>query len=174
MAGDPANVHVWTKGDLYVLDPDQDFVAATHIPADVDTPLHADWLPAGLMLGDPGFELSRDIDETDLNAWQLKRFRTVWKNGKVDGTCTLFEDNEVIEDMLDPEGVPAQKARYLAMELEDEDFGIKERRFTTAEANVFFENDSAGEEPKGRPLRMRFYPDSTAKVFKILKSVVTP
>src|SRR5262245_28716334 len=90
---DPANVHVWETGDMYVLDPDVTFAAGTHIPANIDADLHADWKPGGLMLGDPGAEFRRDIDERDLNAWQLKRFRTVWRNGRVNGACTLFEDN---------------------------------------------------------------------------------
>jgi hypothetical protein len=169
MAGDPANVHVWETGDLYVYDPAE--TTAPTIPTDVDTALDAKWMPAGLMLGDPGAEFTRDIEETDLNAWQLKRFRTKFKNGKVDGACTLFEDNEVMDDLLDPEGVPMAKARYLAFVFVDPDTDHVERRFTTAKANVFVENDSQSEEPGGRPLRIRYYPDATAKIFTIQKSV---
>jgi hypothetical protein len=169
MAGDPANVHVWETGDLFVYDPDE--TTAPTVPADIDTALDPKWLPAGLMLGDPGFEFTRDIEETDLNAWQLKRFRTKFKNGKVDGACTLFEDNDVVDDMLDPEMQPTSKARYLAMVLVDSDTGHIERRFTKAKANVFVENDSQSEEPKGRPLRIRYYPDTTGKVFAIQKGV---
>jgi hypothetical protein len=171
MAGDPANVHVWETGDMFVHDPAVAFVAGTHIPADIDTALGVTWEPAGLMLGDPGAEFTRDIEETDLNAWQLKRFRTKFKNGKVDGACTLFEDNDVTDDLIDPEGVPMAKARYLAFVFVDPDTGHIERRFTKAKANVFVENDSQSEEPKGRPLRIRYYPDATGKIFSIQKGV---
>jgi hypothetical protein len=126
------------------------------------------------MLGDPGFELKHDVDETDLNAWQLKRFRTKFKNGRVDGTCTLFEDNDVVDDILDPEGVPTAKARHLAMVLWDSETGHTEMRITNNKANVFVENDSAAEDPKGRPVRMKFYPDKTGKIFTILKGTFVP
>ena len=174
MAGDPTNVRVWETGDLYILDPAVTFAAATHVPADVDTALDSDWQPAGLMLGDPGIEMPRDIEETDLNAWQLKRYRTKFKNGKVDGTATLLEDNDVVDDILDPTNQPTAKARYLAMEFIDSDTGWVERRFTKAKANLFVENDNQSEEPNGRPVRLRFYPDNTGKVFTILKGIPTP
>lgn len=176
MAGDPLNVFVWETGDLFVW-MGAAAPAAGDIPADIDTDLTTTtgkWEPAGLMLGDPGAEFTRDIDETDLNAWQLKRFRTVWKNGKVDGACTLYEDNNVTDDLIDPEGVPKQKARYLAFEFVDAEYEHRERRITKAKASVFVENDSASEEPKGRPLRIRYYPDSTGKIFVIQKGALVP
>ena len=180
MAGDPKYVRVWETGDMFVWTGTANPVPATDHPADIDADLviAADkWQPAGLMLGDPGAEFTRDIEETDLNAWQLKRFRTKFKNGKVDGACTLFEENDVVNDLIDPEGVPMAKGRFLAFEFVDPDHpsGIqKERRFTTIKANVFAENDSQSEEPKGRPLRIRYYPDANAKIFVIQKTVPTP
>jgi hypothetical protein len=48
--------------------------------------------------------------------------------------------------------------------------GIKEMRFTNSKASIFVENDSQSEEPKGRPLRIRYYPDSAGKIFTILKA----
>jgi hypothetical protein len=167
----PDAVHVWQTGDLFVFDPAQTYNPTTSIPADIDTALSADWLPAGLMLGDPGFEIKHDIDETDLNAWQIQRFRTKFRNGRVDGTCTLYEDNPVVDDILDPEGIPTAKARYLAMVLVDSDTGHVERRFTKRTANVFVENDSQADTPKGRPMRMKFYPDTAGKIFVVQKSV---
>lgn len=149
--------------------------AAGDLPTDIDDELDTatdKWAPAGLMLGDPGAEFTRDIEETDLNAWQLKRFRTVWKNGKVDGACTLYEDNEVTEDLLAADEVPKQKARYLAFEFVDAEYEHRERRITKAKASIFVENDSASEEPKGRPLRIRYYPDNTGKIFTIQKGAV--
>lgn len=171
MAGDPTNVNVWETGDLYIFDPDVEFVEATHLPATIDDPLPAQWEPAGLMQGDPGVELPRDIEETDMNAWQLKRFRTKFKNGKVDGNATLFEDNDVVNDLLAPDDVPTAKSRRVAMVFVDSDTGNVKRRFTTMPANLFVENDNHSEENNGRPVRMRFYPNSSKKVFTTQEGV---
>ncbi|WP_374159078.1 hypothetical protein ACEWX3_07600 [Mycobacterium sp. G7A2] len=168
---DTTKVRVWETGDLYIFDPDVDYVAATHVPADIDTALHAAWLPCGLMLGDPGVEMPRDIEESDLNAWQAKRYRTKWRNGKIDGNATLLEDNDVVNDILDPEKTPHHVARYVAMLFVDSDTGWVERRFTTMRANLFAENDNHNEEPDGIPIRIRFYPDNTNKVFTVQKGI---
>lgn len=168
---DTSKVRVWETGDLFIFDPEVTYVAATHIPADIDADIHAAWLPAGLMLGDPGVELPRDIEETDLNAWQAKRYRTKFKNGKIDGNATLLEDNDVVDDLLDPSKVPTARARRVAMVFVDADTGWVERRFTKTFANLFVENDSQSEEVKGRPVRLRFYPDNTSTIFTIQKGV---
>src|SRR5262245_3859915 len=174
MAGDPTKVNVWETGDLFIFDNATPFVPATHIPADVNTALNAAWKPAGLMLGDPGVQLPRSIDETDINAWQLKRFRTKFRNGKVDGNATLLEENTVTEDLLDPDMQPHQVSRYVAMEFLDSDTNYVKRRFTKAKANLFVENDTHSETPTGgRPVRMRFYPDATGKVFTTVKGTKT-
>jgi hypothetical protein len=172
---DPTNVHVWETGDLFIFDPAASFLEATHIPTDINDAMHAAWLPAGLILGDPGIEMPRDIDETDLNAWQLKRYRTKWRNGKLNGTATLLEDNAVVDDLLNINvtggvGVtlqPAHKARRLAMVFWDSDTNYTERRFTKVPANLFVENDNKSEEPKGRPCRLRFYPNTDSEIFYI-------
>lgn len=169
MPGTPANVRVWDYGDLWVFDPAVPFVTATHIPATVDAALHAAWLPMGLILGDPGIEMPRDIEETDMNAWQLKRYRTKWKNGKVDGNATILEDNEVTEALIDPTKVPGAKYRHLCMFFRDDSNQAKERRFTKVPAALFVENDNQAEETNGRPVRIRFYPDSTGTIFSIQK-----
>jgi hypothetical protein len=171
MAGNGANVRVWETGDLYVFDPLITYVALTHLPADIDTALHAAWEPCGLMLGDPGVELPRDIEETDLNAWQAKRYRTKFKNGKVDGMATLLEDNDVVDDLLEPTKVPTARSRRLAMVFLDADTGWVERRFTKVPANLFVENDNQSEEPNGRPVRLRFYPDTNLDIFTIQKGI---
>lgn len=181
---EPANVHVWETGDLLVFDPTVTFVEATHIPASIDDPIHVAWLPVGLILGDPGIEMPRDIDETDLNAWQLKRYRTKWRNGKLNGTATLLEDNDVVDDLLNINGLtagigsgvglqPAHKARRLGMVFWDSDTNYTERRFSKVLANLFVENDSKAEEPKGRPCRLRFYPDNNSEVFYIQRGTPT-
>jgi hypothetical protein len=178
---DPTNVHVWETGDLLIFDPTQTFVEATHIPTGIDDDIHAAWLPVGLILGDPGIEMPRDIDETDLNAWQLKRYRTKWRNGKLNGTATLLEDNAVVDDLLNINvtagiGVglqPAHKSRRLALVFWDSDTNYTERRFTKIPANLFVENDSKSEEPKGRPVRLRFYPDANSEIFYIQTGIPT-
>jgi hypothetical protein len=171
MPVDPTKVHVWQVGNLYVFDADVAFEAVTHVPADIDTALHAAWLHAGLVLGDPGFGIARDIEETDLNGWQLKRFRTTFKNGKADGMVTFLEENDVVEDLLDPTKVPEAKARYLAYEVIDSDTGFVRRRFTTRPANLFVENDDHTEEVNGRPCRVRFYPDANKDIFVNLEGI---
>lgn len=171
MPFDTTKVRVWETGDLYIFDPAVTYVGATHLPADIDTAIHAAWLPCGLILGDPGVEMPRDIEESDLNAWQAKRYRTKFKNGKVDGNATLIEDNDVVDDLLDPTKTPTAKHRRIAMEFVDSETGWVERRFTTRPAALFVENDNQSEEANGHPVRMRFYPDNTNTIFTILKGV---
>lgn len=173
MAGTPTNVRVWDTGDVYIFDPDVVYVEATHLPADIDEALHAAWLPAGLMLGDPGVAMPRDIEKTDLNAWQSKRYRTKYKNGKVDGNFTLLEHNDVTEDLISPEDVPSAHARRVAMVFVDPETGYTERRFTTRTADLWVSNDDHKEDVDGTPVEVSFYPDASNKIFTIQKGIPT-
>lgn len=171
MAGTPENVRVWESGDVYIFDPTVTFVLATHIPATIDDPLHAAWLPGGLMLGDPGVEMPRDIQKTDLDAWQIKRYRTKFRGGKIDANFTVLEDNEVTEDLIAPEDQPAQKPRYLAMVFVDSDTGYTERRFTKRKSDLWVTNDNHQETVNGYPVQASLYPDSAKKIFTIQKGI---
>jgi hypothetical protein len=171
MAGTPANVRVWETGDVYIFDPAVTFAAGTHVPADIDTALHAAWLPGGLMLGDPGVEMPRDIDKQDLDAWQIKRYRTRFRGGKVDANFTLLEDNEVTEDLIAPEDQPSQKPRYLAVVFVDSDTGFTERRFTKRKSDLWVTNDNHSETPEGNPVQASLYPDSSKKIWTIQKGI---
>lgn len=172
MAGDPANVHVWVTGDVYVFDPEVSYVAGTHLPADIDTALHAAWLPAGLMPGDPGVEVPRDIEKTDLNAWQKKRFKTTYKNAKKDLNFTLFEDNEVTEYLIDEENVPAAKPARLALVFVGDD-GYVKRQFTKSKADLWVTAENKKEDPDGYPVEVSLYPDATGAIFTVQKGIPT-
>jgi hypothetical protein len=148
MAGNAGNIRVWETGDVFIFDPDVDYVEATHKPADIDAALHAAWLPAGLMLGDPGVGIARDIERTDVNSWQQGRVLERSKNPKADITFTLLEDNEVREDLVDPANVPAIKKRRVAVEFVDED-GFKERRLSTAPVRLWVTNDDRKQDVEG-------------------------
>lgn len=171
MAGTPENVRVWETGDVYIFDPTATFNAVTSLPATIDDPLPADWLPAGLMLGDPGVEMPRDIDKTDLDAWQIKRYRTRFRGGKVDANFTLLEDNDVTEDLIAPEDQPSQKPRYLAVVFVDADTGFTERRFTKRKADLWVTNDNHSETVSGNPVQASLYPDGNKKIWTIQKGV---
>lgn len=171
MAGTPENVRVWETGDVYIFDPTVTYVGATHLPEDIDAALHAAWLPAGLMLGDPGVELPRDIEKTDLDAWQIKRYRTKYRGGKIDANFTLLEDNEVTEDLIAPEDQPSQKPRRLAFVFVDSDTGYTERRFTVRTADLWVTNDNHSESPEGVPVEASLYPDSSKKIFTVQKGI---
>lgn len=171
MAGTPENVRVWETGDVYIFDPDVNYVAGTHLPADIDTALHVAWLPAGLMLGDPGVEMPRDIQKTDLDAWQIKRYRTKYRGGKVDANFTLLEDNDVTQDLISPEDQPSQKPRRLCVVFVDSDTGYTERRFTKRTADLWVTNDNHGESPDGFPVQASLYPDSAKKIWTIQKGI---
>lgn len=171
MAGDPANVHVWTQGDVYIGDPDIAFVSATHIPANIDAPLHVYWLPAGLMLGDPGVEMPRDIEKTDLNSWQKKRYKTTFKNAKKDANFTLLEDsNEVMDYLIDEENVPAQKPAMLACVFIGDD-GFVKRMFTKRKADLWLTQENHKEDPDGYPVQANLYPDSTGAIWTVQKGI---
>lgn len=171
MAGTPENVRVWEIGDVYIFDPAVTYVPATHLPADIDAPLHVAWLPGGLMLGDPGVEMPRDITKTDLDAWQIKRYRTKFRGGKVDANFTLLEDNDVTEDLIAPEDQPSQKPRRLAVVWVDTDTGFVERRFTKRTSDLWVTNDNHKETPDGFPVQASLYPDSSKKIWTIQKGV---
>lgn len=171
MAGTPTNVRVWETGDVYVFDPDVTFVGATHLPEDLDAALHAAWLPAGLMLGSPGAEMPREIDKTDLDAWQIKRYRTKYKGGKVDLNFTLLEHNEVTEYLIAPEDQPAQKPAYVALVFVDSDTGYTERRFSTRKADLWVTNDNHSEDVEGFPVQASLYPDSSKKIWVIQEGI---
>lgn len=171
MAGTPENVRIWETGDVYVGDPEITYVSGTHLPGDIDDPLHAYWLPAGLMLGAPGFEMPRDITKTDLDAWQIKRYRTKFKGGKVDANFTLLEHNDVTEDLIEPDAQPSQKARRLAVVFVDSETGYTERRFTKRTSDLWVTNDNHGEDVDGFPVQASLYPDGTKKIWTIQKGI---
>jgi len=170
MAGDPNNVRLWEQGDVYVFDPAVPYVEATHSPADIDTPLHAAWLPAGLMLGDPGVGMPRDIEKTDINAWQAKRFRTKYKNGKQDAAFTLLEDNEVTQDLIDEEGVPTAKRRRILVEFIEEN-GLIKRMESTGLFDLWVTNNDHKEDVDGRPVEVSTYPNASNKIWTVTKGV---
>lgn len=171
MAGTPENVRVWETGDVYIGDPDTPFVAGTHIPADIDAALPAYWVPAGLMLGDPGVEMPRDIEKIDLDAWQIKRYRTKFRGGKIDANFTVLEENDVTDDLVSLTDQPAQKPRRLAMVFVDSDTGYTKRLFTTRTADLWVTNANHQETVNGFPVQASLYPDSTKKIFVEQKGV---
>ena len=149
MAGDASNIRVWESGDVYILDPTATFVEATHVPADIDAALDADWIPAGLMLGTPGVGMARSIDRTDVNSWQQGRVLERIKNPKVDITFTLLEDNDVTADLVDPAAVPGVRKRHVALEFVD-DAGYVKRWISKAPVSLFVAADNQEQDVNGR------------------------
>jgi hypothetical protein len=167
MAGDASKIPVWLTGDAYIFDPAIPFVAATHIPADIATPLNVNWLPLGLMKGDPGAEFTRDIDKTDVPSWQQGRVLTRYKNGKVDGTLNLLEENSTIELIVQKAKVPVPLKAYVAYVFQNEN-GALEKRFTKAKAHVWAATDHRQEDVNGREIQISYYPVGT-DIFTILE-----
>lgn len=161
MAGDASKIRVWETGDVFIFDPEVAFVAGTHIPADIDTDLGVAWLAAGLMKGDPGVEMPRDIDKTDVPSWQQGRVLTRYKNPKVDAKFNLLEDNDVTDILVDPENVPRPVRTYIALEFVSED-GYKERRISKAKAHIWVPTDNKQEDVNGRDVECSLYPAGTA------------
>lgn len=170
MAGDPMNVRIWEQGDVFIADPDVVWNPATHLPADIDAALPSIWVPAGLMLGDPGVGMAREIEKTDLNAWQAKRFRTRYKNGKQDAAFTLLEDNEIVADLIDEENVPRAKRRRIALVFEEEN-GYLKRMFSTGLFDLWVTNNDHKEDMDGRPVEVSTYPDATGKIWTVQKGL---
>ncbi len=149
MAGDASNIQVWETGDVYIFDPDVTYAAATHSPADIDTDLHASWLPAGLMMGTPGVAMNRQIERTDVMSWQQGRVKERVKNPKVDIEFNLLEDNDVTADLTDPANVPAVKYRYVALEFVNDE-GYKKRWVSLAKVGLFVATDNQEQDINGR------------------------
>jgi hypothetical protein len=164
MPGDSTKIRLWETGDVYVFDPTVTYVSATHDPADVTAALHAAWLACGLMLGDPGVDIPREIDKKDINAWQQKRVRTKYKNGKMDLKFTLLEDNTVTQGLINPLGVPKPVKRRLLCAFVGDD-GFVERRWTKLPADIWVTNDNHPEDQDGRPCEASLYPDTASLIW---------
>lgn len=160
MAGNASNIPVWLTGDVFIANPVTTFVAATHVPADIDAALHAIWLPLGLMKGDPGAEFTREIDKTDVPSWQQGRVLTRYKNGLVNGTINLLEENSSIELIVVKAKVPKPLKVHVAFVFANED-GAIERRFTKKPAHIWAATDHRQEDVNGREVTLTYYPEGT-------------
>ena len=149
MAGDASNIRVWETGDVFVLEPGTAYVSGTHLPANIDAALSADWIPAGLMMGAPGVGMARSIDRTDVNSWQQGRVKERVKNPKVDITFNLLEDNAVTDYLVSPEDVPAIRKLHVALEFVD-DAGYKKRWVSLAPVDLFVSADNQEQDINGR------------------------
>ena len=169
MAGDASNIRVWDSGDVFVFDPEEEFSAATHIPATIATAMPAAWLPIGMMLGDPGVQMPREIERNDTNAWKYGRVLTRYKNGKVDVRWSALEDNDTVDLLIDPAKVPHPVKTYLAMVFVSDD-GYVERRFSKKPAHIWLATDDKKEDPTARELEASLYPSGT-DIFTIQKGI---
>lgn len=95
MAGDVNNAAVWAEADVLV-----GALTATN-PAD-GAAFGVDWSYAGLLDGDDGFGLSRDMDSSDFYAWGGILVATTRRNFKLTRTFTALEDNQVVWDLIWP------------------------------------------------------------------------
>lgn len=160
MAGNASNIRFWETGDVFIFDPDVPFVVATHVPVDIDAPLAAQWLIGGLMKGDPGVELPREIQRTDVPTWQQGVIGERFKNPKSSMNFNLLEDNEVTDILVDPANVPRIVKTYVACEFVDEE-GFKERRITKKPARIWVPNDNKQQDVNGRDVQVSLTPDGT-------------
>jgi len=149
MAGEASNIRVWETGDVFLLEPGVAYVEGTHVPANIDTALSADWTPAGLMMGAPGVAMARSIDRTDVNSWQQGRVKERVKNPKVDITFNLLEDNEIVDYLVDPASVPKVQKLHVALEFVD-DGGYKKRWVSKAPVDLFVSADNQEQDINGR------------------------
>lgn len=158
MPGDASNIPVLLTGDVYIFDPAVAFVEATHMPGDIDDDLAAQWLPLGLMKGDPGVEQPRDIDKTDVPSWQQGRVLTRYKNGKQDANFNLLERNTNVLKLINPTKVPRPVKTRLAFVYEHED-GRVERDITLMPAHIWVPGDNRQEDVNGTDVQCSLYPD---------------
>lgn len=157
MPGNASNIRVWETGDVYIFDPDVVYVPATHIPADIDAALPAQWLAAGLMKGDPGLDRPREIERTDVPTWQQGRVFERFKNPKSTLNFNLLEDNEATEILVRPGKVPKPVKTYIAYEVVQDD-GYKERGITVKPALIWIPNDAKQQDPNGRDVQCSLVP----------------
>lgn len=158
MPGDASNIPVLLTGDVYMFDPDVPFVEATHMPADIDTDLAVQWLPMGLMKGDPGVAQPRTIDKTDVGSWQQGRVLTRYKNGKIDANFNLLERNVNVLKAINPTKVPRPVQTYLAFVYMHEN-GTVERDITLKPAHIWVPADNRQEDVNGTDIECSLYPD---------------
>lgn len=169
MAGDANNIPVLVTGDVFIFDPDVEWVEATHAPATVSAALHAAWLPLGLMKGD-GVKKPRSIDKTDVPSWQQGRVLTRYKNPKVDANFNILERNEAVLKALNPTKVPRPVRTRLLFEYNHEN-GNREREYTLNPAHVWIPADDRTEDVNGIDFECSLYPVGD-DIFELLEGAV--
>lgn len=158
MPGNADNIPVLETGDVYIFDPAVVWVGATHMPADIDADLVAQWLALGLMKGTPGVEQPRDIEKTDVPSWQQGRVLTRYKNPKVDANFNLLERNANVLKLINPTKVPRPVRTRLAFVYTHED-GTVERFITKKQAHIWVPADNRQEDVNGTDVQCSLYPD---------------
>ena len=159
MPGNASNIRVWETGDVFIFDPDVPFAPGTHVPADIDTDLAVAWLTAGLMKDDPGIDLPREIQRSDVTTWQQGVVFERFRNPKSLLNFNLLEDNEAVEILVRKGKVPRPVKTYLAYETVSDD-GYKERGITRKPALIWVPNDGRRADPNtGRDVNVSLVPD---------------
>lgn len=110
MAGDTANVRVWTHADVYVAP------VGTTAPTDIETELAEEWKALGLLHED-GLTFGRENESTDLFEFSGGLVKTIRSKHKRTFTVTPLENSHLVWSLANPgstaatvQGDPGAKA----------------------------------------------------------------
>jgi hypothetical protein len=143
MSGTPENAAVWADGAVYVA-----FLADTPSPtnpADIDAAFGADWDGIGLLDGEAGIGLDREMDETRHYAWGHGVIKTTRRNELHTFTFTAvegFDKNGTLYRLAFPGStstsviLPGKNIERVAIAFEVGEGDRKQRFISSYEAEV--------------------------------------
>lgn len=164
---DPDSIPIFADAAIYVAS-----TASPTVPATIAAAFGSTWDNLGVLNGDAGIGNAREWDETEHFGWGTGLYRIGRKNYKETRTATCLESNATTELLTHGASTTSANVfvnrgvrRKLAFEYTD-DFGSKERWFTTTAADIWIPNlDRNESDPSGRELTIRIFADGTGKTY---------
>ncbi len=174
MAGNAANVKLWSEADVFVYDSETTVFPTADIPDDGDAPIviaAAKWQYLGMLVGDAGIEQTREWDEKDIPAWGYGTIIIARKDFKSTVKVSALEDNAIVEKIINPGStatsivVPHPISRFFAVEKRNAS-GDVNRLISCAPADIWVPNlkDVEGD-ANVKEITIRVFPNSAEELF---------
>lgn len=180
MAGNAANVKLWTEADVLVYDTATNAFPTADIPDDASDPwvtTTGKWTYLGMLVGDAGIDQAREWDEKDIPAWGYGTIIIARKNFKMTMKVSALEDNAIMQKILWPAStadsyvVPHPLSRFIAFEKRDAD-GNVDRLISMMPADLWVPslNDKEGD-ANVKEITVRVFPNGSEELFTHQASV---
>lgn len=174
MAGNAANVKLWTEADVLVYDTPTTVFPTADIPDDGDAAwvtTSGKWQYLGMLVGEAGIEQSREWDEKDIPAWGYGTIIIARKNFKQTLKVSALEDNAIMQKILWPDStadtyvVPHPLQRFIAFEKRDA-AGNVDRLISMAAADLWVPSikDVEGD-ANTKEITIRIFPNGSEELY---------